>query len=99
MIRTVVFGVGNVLVDFALDQLVAQLSHNSTAGERRIGQVVSGSELEKSYSRGEISSEQFLQGLKSKLNLDMDLAEIAEVYSRVFEPKEEVLSLVRDFEG
>lgn len=90
------FDFGKVLVDFDLSQFIRQLSHSSPAGEGRIRQVVSGSQLDKDYSRGKISTERFLEGLKKELSLKMSTDEIAGAYTDIFSPNKKVQSLVKE---
>jgi len=101
MIKTVVFDFGNVLVDFKLERFVDQLSAQSSTSRQEIKRLASGSELEKRYSRGEISSEQFLKELKASLKLTLSTEEIARAYtaSKVFSPNQAVLSLVKRLKG
>lgn len=95
MIKTIVFDFGNVLADFDLTRFVQRLHSNTSASRQEVRRLVSGSKLEKDYSRGRSTTEHFLKHLKTNLGLTMSPKEIAKAYTSIFETNKSVQSLVK----
>ena len=99
MIRTVVSDLGNVLLHFdhmLSCQGMAQLSQWSP---EEIYDSMFESNLVRDYELGRISSSEFGRGCTERLNLDLGVEVISEIWSNIFRPVEGMEELVRSLKG
>lgn len=92
-IRNVVFDVGQVLIDFSYQDLLAHLHRRGLRYETR-AELLERMDLYR-YERGEITSEVFLTNVNAMLAEPMDLEELRARWLRVFFPIPAMIDLAR----
>ena len=99
MIRTVVSDLGNVLLHF--DHMIAcqRISDSSPWSAKQIYDSMFDSNLVQDYELGRISSLEFAQGCRERLNLDVGDEAIRQIWSDIFHPVEGMEQLVRSLKG
>ena len=85
MIKTVIFDLGKVIVDFDLDRFAKALASKSGYSQSYVFHYNKKSKnLLKRYEKGEISSKEFFAVFKKDLNLKMDFDEFKETCNKIF---------------
>jgi len=99
MIRTIVSDLGNVLLHF--DHMLAcqEMAQMSQWSPEQIYDSMFESNLVRDYELGRISSSEFGRGCTERLNLDVGLEVISEIWSNIFRPVEGMEELVRSLKG
>jgi len=95
MIRTVVSDLGNVLLHFDHMRACRAMAGRCPWSPEEIYDSMFGSNLVRDYELGRMSSSEFAQGCKERLNLDVGRESIREIWSDIFHPVEGMESLIR----
>ena len=99
MIRTVVSDLGNVLLHFDHMRACHGIARMSPLSPQEIYDSMFGSNLVRDYELGRISSSEFGQGCMDRLNLDVGVEVIREIWSDIFHPVEGMEELIRSLKG
>ena len=99
MIRTVVSDLGNVLLHFDHMRACHGIGRMSQWSPQEIYDSMFGSNLVRDYELGRISSSEFGQGCTERLNLDVSVEVIREIWSDIFRPVEGMEMLIRSLKG
>ncbi len=99
MIRTIVSDLGNVLLRF--DHMLAcrRLAARCGRSPREIYDSMFTSGLVENYELGRISSVEFGQRSMERLAVDLEMGEMREIWSDIFDPVEGMEELVRSLKG
>jgi putative hydrolase of the HAD superfamily len=99
MIRTVVSDLGNVLLHF--DHMLAcqRMAQVSQWSPEEIYHSMFESNLVRDYELGRISSSEFGQGCTERLNLDVGVEVIREIWCNIFRAVEGMEDLIRSLKG
>jgi glucose-1-phosphatase len=87
MIKTLIFDLGKVIVDYNHAKIFAAIAQKSDFNEAEIQQMVFSSDLSANYERGKISTQEFYESVKKSLNLPMSLPEFDAAWNSTFELK------------
>lgn len=99
MIRTVVSDLGNVLLHFDHMRACRRLARRSEWSPHEIYDSMFGSNLVADYELGRISSREFARGCMQRLNLDVGVEVIRDIWSDIFHPVEGMEALIRALKG
>ena len=99
MIRTIVSDLGNVLLHFDHMRACQGMAQRSQWSPQEIYDSMFGSNLVRDYELGRISSSEFGQGCIQRLNLNVGVEVIREIWSDIFHPVEGMEELIRSLKG
>lgn len=85
MIKTFIFDLGKVIVDFDHSRIVARIEQFCDYKSDEIYQIIFSSTVIHDYDLGKISSLQFYEAVKELLNLRMNFAEFADAWNCTFD--------------
>ena len=94
-IRAILFDMGNVLIFFDAKRSSKAFSEAVGVPEDKIWQVFFVSELERSYTRGEISSEEFYRRVSEHFPKKIDFATFARLWNNIFTENHEMNDLLK----
>ena len=84
MIKTLIFDIGKVIVDFDHAKIIQNVVQHCEFNEAEIQQTIFSTDLTKDYELGKISSLEFCEGVKKALNLQMNFAEFDSAWNSTF---------------
>lgn len=99
MIRTVISDLGNVLLRFDHMRACRELARLCPWSPEQIYASVFESGLVEDYDLGRISSDAFGLGCKERLQLDLGVESIREIWSNIFHPVEGMEQVIRSLKG
>lgn len=99
MIRTIVSDLGNVLLHFDHMRACHGIARMSQWSPQEIYDSMFGSHLVRDYELGRISSSEFGRGCMERLNLNVGVEGIREIWSNIFHPVEGMEELIRSLKG
>ncbi len=99
MIGTVVSDLGNVLLHFDHMRACQAMARMSPWSPQEIYDSMFGSNLVQDYELGRISSSEFGRGCAERMNQDLEVEVIREIWSDIFRPVEGMEELIRSFKG
>lgn len=94
-IKAILFDMGNVLIFFDAKRSSKAFSEAVGAPEDKIWQAFFVSELERSYTRGEISSEEFYRRVSEHFPKKIDYATFARLWNDIFTENHEMNDLLK----
>ena len=94
-IKAILFDMGNVLIFFDAKRSSKAFSEAVGVPEDKIWQTFFISELERSYTRGEISSEEFYRRVAEHFPKKIDFATFAKLWNDIFTENREMNELLR----
>ena len=94
-IKAILFDLGNVLVFFDARRSSKAFSEAVGVPEDKIWETFFISELERSYTRGEISSEEFYQKVNKHFPKKIDFATFARLWNDIFTENREMNELLK----
>ena len=86
MLKTVYFDLGNVLIFFSLSRMFDQVAHCTGLSMEEIKQLMIDQQLQDSYERGLLNSQDLYRIFKSKSTHPFSLHEFIEAISDIFTP-------------
>ena len=95
-IETVIFDMGNVLVDFSHERACMQLAVEAGVSARRIKEVLFDSGLEMEYEAGRHTTEELHRRLETDLGVNLDLQRMLHAASDIFTAKPEMEALAAE---
>jgi putative hydrolase of the HAD superfamily len=95
MIRTFVFDLGNVLVRFSHERMCEQIGALCDRSGREIRACLIETGLQWEFERGRCDERTFHQRLEDATDRRIPIAELRHAASDIFEPNDEVVSIVR----
>lgn len=99
MIRAIVSDLGNVLLGFDHRIACRRLAERCGWSPQEIYEAMFTSGLVGEYELGRISSEEFGQRSMERLAVDLEIGEIRQIWSDIFEPVEGMEEVVRSLKG
>jgi len=99
MIRTVVSDLGKVLLHFDHMRACQVMARMSLWSPQEIYDSMFESNLVRDYELGRISSSDFGQRCMERLNVDMEVDVLREIWSEIFHPVEGMEDLIRSLKG
>lgn len=95
-IKAVLFDFGNVICIFDNMKTVRRLAEHTDMEEQKIEwNIYHASGLQPRYEKGEISSDEFYQSVKTLCGLDMSKEEFRDAYTDIFTPIPETCELIK----
>lgn len=94
-IRTILFDLGKVLLQFNFDPAFKKLSKISGYSQKDIEDYFVVSGIEALYDGGKISSYQFFLEIKKALSLKISFLGFKKIWGSIFTPKKEVIGLAK----
>ena len=94
-IKALLFDMGNVLIFFDARRSSKAFSEAVGVPEDKIWQAFFVSDLERSYTRGEISSEEFFQRVSEHFPGKIDFATFARLWNDIFTENQEMVELLK----
>jgi glucose-1-phosphatase len=95
MIKTIVFDLGGVILDFSHKIIANKLSNISVRNETEIFDFIFKSGIEKLYDTGKISSQEFYKEVKVFLNSDISYETFSVIWQEIFYEKPEMTEFLR----
>ncbi len=95
-IKALFFDLGNVLVMFDAGRALKKFSKAFHVSEEVLWKELFQSDLERAYTRGEISSEDFFKGLKKKFPNSLSFEEFEHIWNDIFWKNEGMEELVEE---
>jgi len=102
MIDTIIFDLGNVIVNYDFNIALNRLFENSEKDKNYIIKVIHNYGLIKKFDKGELSEIEFYEKVKNDLQLNINFEKFKTIWAEIFTENEEIKKLVsilkdRDF--
>ncbi len=94
MIKTIIFDLGNVIVNVDKDEF-GRFSADSRKSIPYVGEYFENSSSRKAFERGEIQPEQFYRKTAEELSLNMNFNEFKRMWCDIFALNKDVANLIR----
>jgi len=98
-IKSILFDIGNVILFFDNHRVSKTIAEITKQSEDKIFKFIFGLYAETEIDLGKTSSEEFLQRVKSKLNLKIDLENLKFIFSDIFTENKKMTSLIKTLKG
>lgn len=99
MIKTIMFDLGNVIVNFDDTNIFKTWAAASGKSVPEVIGYFRGSSTRKSFERGEISPRQFYDNTLQELSMNMNFKDFKRVWNGIFELNREVVKIVKSLKG
>lgn len=99
MIKALFFDLGKVLVQFDWSPAVEKLVRVSPLDAAAIRELMTTSPLALQFEKGEIESDNFFEQLREKLDCQMSIQDLRDVWSDIFTPIDDHIALVQSLKG
>lgn len=96
MIRTCLFDMGNVLVNFSHERMCSQIGALCGKTGNEIHKLLFDTDLLHRFECGKMSKEEFVSELEGKVNSRFDLNELLLAGSDIFSPNREMLAILEE---
>ena len=96
MINTIIFDLGNVIVNVNDNKLFKDLAAVSDKNVFYIKNYYEGSSARKTFERGKIKPKQFYERIARDLNLKVNFSEFKKLWCGIFTLNEDVARLIKD---
>jgi putative hydrolase of the HAD superfamily len=93
--KTIIFDLGNVLVDFSHKKMFEQVAALTGIPSQDIYELFFEKRTELQYERGLISTDEIFSLIEKKATLSFEMQELLEAASAIFSPREEMELLVK----
>lgn len=87
MIKTIIFDLGKVIVDYDHSKIIRRIAERSNYGEDEIKERIFSTSLVYGYDTGKISSQEFFEEVKREFDVRMDFEEFTDVWTCTFDLK------------
>ncbi len=94
-IKTIIFDLGNVLVNFDHSIAARKLSRKSPYSIKEIYNLIFDSDIVSKYETGRIKTDAFYRGMKTLLGFDLNICEFRKIWDEIFFPNPETEKIVR----
>jgi putative hydrolase of the HAD superfamily len=98
-VKSILFDIGNVILFFDNHRVSEKIAEITNQSEDKIFKVVFGLYAETEIDLGKISSKEFLERVKSKLHLKIDLENLKFIFSDIFMENKKMTSLIKMLKG
>lgn len=97
--KTIIFDLGNVLVDFSHEKMFKQVSMVTGIPPQDVYELLFEERTGYQYERGLITTEEISALIQKKATLSFETPQLLEAASTIFTPKEEMELLVKKLKG
>jgi epoxide hydrolase-like predicted phosphatase len=94
-IKTIIFDLGNVLVNFDHSIAAKKLSRKSPYSIKEIYNLIFDSDIVSKYETGHIKTDAFYKRMKALLGFDLKIREFRKIWDEIFFPNPETEKIVR----
>ena len=99
MIKTVIFDLGNVIVNFDETKIFNAWAAASNKSVSEVIEYYKDSSARKSYEMGKISSREYYKCVLKELNMKMDFGKFKKVWNEIFTLNKDVEKIVKSLKG
>jgi glucose-1-phosphatase len=86
MISAIIFDLGNVIVPFDPNRRIVEFEAHCAYSATEVSERIASSGLAQRFEVGEVSAEEFFQGMGRTLNLQVNYPEFCRIWSSIFLP-------------